>query len=383
MSIRGFRFGAVDAGIKKGDGLDLGLAVADAPVAAVGVFTRNLVRAAPCDLAAERLAAGRTQAILVNSGCANACTGEPGLAAARASTDSVARAMGIDVAHVLPASTGVIGQVLPADRVSTAVPSLVASLAADGVDAFADAMRTTDRFSKIARAEAGGARVLGIAKGAGMIHPDMATMLAFLFTDAATDAAALGSVLREACDESFNACSVDGDTSTNDCAFFLASGASGATPARAALLEAVTGVCTELARMMVADGEGANHCVEIRVEGLESRGDARRVAETIATSLLVKTALFGRDANWGRILGAAGRAGVAFDPRRARIVVEGVEIVRDGLAVGGDAEQRAAERMAQPRYRIDVSLGPGPGTFSYFTSDLGHGYVDVNAGYRT
>lgn len=380
--IAGFRFGAARAGIKKGEAPDLALAAADEPVTAAGVFTKNLVRAAPCDLARERLGGGRAQAVLVNSGCANACTGAEGLRAAAAATRSVAERLGVADALVLPASTGVIGKLLPVDLVEGTAARLVASLRADGVDEFARAILTTDRFPKIARAEASGARVLGIAKGAGMFHPDMATMLAFLFTDAPLDAPTAGALLASAVARSFNEASVDGDTSTNDCVFLLASGRAGAPPL-ADLSTALTRVCDDLARLMVRDGEGANHAVELRVAGLASDDDARTVARTVATSLLVKTALFGRDPNWGRLLAAAGRSGVAFDPAVARIVVEGVEIVRGGVAVGGDAEARAAQKMTATEYAIDLVLGDGPGRARYLTSDVGHGYVDVNAGYRT
>ncbi len=381
--IAGFRFGAVDAGLKKGDTLDLALAVADAPVPAAGVFTRNLVRAAPCDLARERLAGGRAQAILVNSGCANACTGAEGLRAAAGATRAVAESLGIADALVLPASTGVIGKLLPVERVAARAADLVATLRDDGTADFADAIRTTDRFVKVARASASGATVLGIAKGAGMYHPNLATMLAFLFTDARLDAPALARLLPPAVARTFNESTVDGDTSTNDCVFLLASGRAPATPGEADVGAAIAEVCEALARMMVRDGEGANHCVEFRVSGLARDDEARRIAVTVATSLLVKTAIFGKDPNWGRILGAAGRSGVAFDPTAARIEVEGVEIVRGGIAVGGDAEVRASERMSAAEYRIDVVLGDGPGKARYLTSDVGHGYVDVNAGYRT
>ncbi len=397
--VAGFRFSAAAAGIRK-DGRDnVALAVADAPAIAVGMLTKNLVRAAPVDVMAERLSAGRARAVLVNSGCANACTGQAGFEATIASSAAIARALGVAEPEVLPASTGVIGALLPAERIAARAADLSAGLSPERFPDFARAIGTTDRWEKIASRRidvAGGqVNVLGIAKGAGMIHPDLApapirradgpphaTMLAFLFTDAAIDRDELERALAGAVERSFNACSVDGDTSTNDCVVALASGASGLSPG-AALGPALGEVCSELARSMVADGEGAEHVAEIRVVGLASDGDARVVARTVATSLLVKTALFGRDANWGRLLGAAGRAGIAFDPARARIAIGGVEIVRDGVSVGSDAEKRAAAIMAGPSYVIEIGLGDGAGSFSYLTSDLGHGYVDVNAGYRS
>ncbi|HEX9619841.1 MAG TPA: bifunctional glutamate N-acetyltransferase/amino-acid acetyltransferase ArgJ [Polyangiaceae bacterium] len=393
--MRGFRFGAAQAGLKR-VGLDLGLVVADAPAPAVAMFTRNLVRAAPVEVGIDRVRRGTVQAVLVNSGNANACTGEPGLEATLRSTTLVAEALGIDARLVFPASTGVIGRPLPVDRIAQALPALVNSLSEEGAGAFASAIMTTDRFEKIATARVdtgeGDAHVLGIAKGAGMIHPDLAgadaalphaTMLAFLFTDLVAEPEELRAALESAVDTSFNACTVDGDTSTNDTALLLASGASRCRAAPAALAAALGEVCRELAIKMVEDGEGAEHAIEIRVSGLASREEARTVARTVASSLLVKTAFYGKDANWGRLLAAAGRAGVRFDPRAAQIAIGGVAIVRGGVALGEEAEVEASKVLAEPRFAVDLVLGGGPGAFSYFTSDLGHGYVDVNAGYRT
>jgi glutamate N-acetyltransferase/amino-acid N-acetyltransferase len=208
-------------------------------------------------------------------------------------------------------------------------------------------------------------------------------MLAFLFTDAVVERAVLTEALVRSADATFNACSVDGDTSTNDCVIALASGASGERADAVELSAALTRVSSELARSMVADGEGAEHVAEIRVSGLTTHADAKKIAVTIATSLLVKTALFGKDANWGRMLAAAGRAGVAFDPNRARIAIGGIEIVRQGVSAGPASELSAAEVLRAPSYLVEIELGDGPGTFTYLTSDLGHGYVDVNAGYRS
>jgi glutamate N-acetyltransferase / amino-acid N-acetyltransferase len=384
----GFRFAAVASGIRKDTRIDLALALADAPAVAAGVFTRNLVRAAPVVVAEGRIATGSARAVLVNAGCANACTGEPGLRAARESTGAVAEALGVDPSEVLPASTGVIGALLPSEKIAAHASALAADLSADGWERFSKAILTTDRWPKVVgHAFSSGARLLGIAKGAGMIHPDVgppqATMLAFLFTDAVTDAADLRAALARATDRTFNAASVDGDTSTNDAVIALASGASGQRTRSEALTQGLERVCGELARSMVADGEGAEHVAEIRVSGLPGDGDARAVARTIATSLLVKTALFGRDANWGRILAAAGRAGVPFDPERASIRIGDEAIVENGMSLGAGAEARAARVLAGASYVISVKLGEGPGAFSYLTSDLGHGYVDVNAGYRS
>lgn len=393
QQVAGFRFSGCAAGIKKRGGLDLGLIVADEPVMAAGVYTRNLVRAAPVELTMARVAAGgRVQAILVNSGNANACTGAAGMEAALVSTRAVAQALGVDEGLVVPASTGVIGALLPAEKLVAAVPELVAGLRTEGVEAFAEAICTTDRWPKVATGsvrcvDGSLANLVGVAKGAGMIHPDVglphATMLAFVMTDAIVQHSELEQALARAAELSFNACTVDGDTSTNDTVLALASGKSGRRAAEGALFEGLLEVCCELAKQMVLDGEGAEHAVEIRVEGLESEAAARAVARTVATSLLVKTALFGKDANWGRLLAAAGRAGVVFDPKRASISVAGSLILEDGKPLGAEAEAQATRGMAEQCYRIVMSLGSGPGSFTYLTSDLGHGYVDVNAGYRT
>lgn len=401
FSVAGFRFAGCAAGIKKAGGLDLGLIVADQPVVTAGVFTRNLVRAAPVDVSIERLRLGRARAVLANSGNANACTGADGLAATLTSTRAAAGLLGLEAAQVLPASTGVIGAVLPAAKIEAALPGLVERLSADAAEEFAKAICTTDRWHKIARGSvktAGGppASVLGIVKGAGMIHPDLgpapaasqasgplhATMLAFFVTDARVEQAALQAALERAVELSFNACSVDGDTSTNDTVLALASGLAG-TANESALFEGFLPVCRELAKQMVLDGEGAQHAVEIRVEGLADDAAARTVAKTVATSLLVKTALFGKDANWGRLLAAAGRAGVAFDPGAVSISVAGSCIFEKGTPLGSAAEAIAIRGMAEKSYGIVMTLGTGPGSFTYLTCDLGHGYVDVNAGYRS
>jgi glutamate N-acetyltransferase/amino-acid N-acetyltransferase len=330
--------------------------------------------------------------VLVNSGCANACTGEAGHRATLRSCEAVAGALGLSAADILPASTGVIGALLPAERVEQAAGALAAGLSPQQFDAFAGAILTTDRWPKLAHREIAGESgvVLGIAKGAGMIHPDLgpleppqATMLAFLFTDAAVGRDTLEAALADAVEGTFNCASVDGDTSTNDCVIALASGASGRSPDRKALTQALEAVCDELGRSMVADGEGAHHVAEIVVRGLASDGEALRVARTVATSMLVKTALHGRDANWGRMLAAAGRAGVALDARCAKISIGGVCVVEAGVSVGAAAEQQANHALAERSYVIEIVLGTGPGRARYLTSDLGHEYVDVNAGYRS
>jgi glutamate N-acetyltransferase/amino-acid N-acetyltransferase len=395
--VPGFRFSGLSARIKANGRPDLALVVADEEVAAGGVFTTNLVRAAPVLVAADRVARGKARAVLVNSGCANACTGEPGLEAATSTSAAVAHALAAAPESVLPASTGVIGVTLPASKVIDQIPQLIASLREDGADRFAEAILTTDRGPKVAHAsgEIDGKPfvVLGIAKGAGMFHPAMAplvphaTMLAFLFTDAVAEGPVLTRILHRVADATFNQSSVDGDTSTNDTLIALASGRARTSPASVeapgALEEAFMGVAEHLTREMVADGEGAEHLIEVVVRGLPSDAAARLVARTIATSPLVKTAFFGKDPNWGRLLAAAGRAGVPFDPARASMIVGGVPIVEGGQALGAEREAAAHEVMTRPSYSVELVLGDGPGRGRYLTCDLGLGYVRCNADYRS
>lgn len=397
IPVAGFRFSGISAGIKRNGNPDLALAVADDPATIAGVLTTNIVRAAPVLVTAERLAFGRARAVLVNSGCANACTGDAGLEATRKTTLALAESLGARKDEIFPASTGVIGALLPAEKILAKTPELVAALSPEGGDRFAEAIMTTDRAPKLAhvRGEIGGKpfSMLGIAKGAGMIHPNMApvpkqaTMLAFLFTDAAAHPRALERALARAADETFNSASVDGDTSTNDTLLALASGRAGTDPGGdelpPALFEAMLAVSESLARQMVADGEGSEHLVELHVSGTGTDDEARRIARTIATSPLVKTAIFGKDPNWGRILAAAGRAGVHFDPTLATIRIGEVAIVERGMAVGSDAERRAHEIMTGPSFRMDLVLGKGPGRARQLMCDLGFDYVRCNADYRS
>ncbi|MEW6221462.1 MAG: bifunctional glutamate N-acetyltransferase/amino-acid acetyltransferase ArgJ [Thermodesulfobacteriota bacterium] len=394
MQVAGFQAAAVQAGIRYQGRLDLGLIVAEGPATVAGVFTTNLVKAAPVLLGQERVAKGQAQAILVNSGCANACTGTAGMAAARAAAAAVARSLGIAEELVLPCSTGVIGEPLPVERIEAAVPDLVRDLAADGLPAVARAMMTTDTRPKTAsRTGLVAGRpvtVAGLAKGAGMIMPNMATMLSFLLTDAALEATALQEALRQAVAESFNAITIDGDTSTNDTVLLLASGRAGhppLTPADrdgpAAFTALLSDLCQDLAGQIVADGEGVTKEVTIRVRGARTRQEAEQAGRTIANSALVKTAFFGADANWGRILAAAGRSGAWLDPRRVAIAIDGVLLVRDGLAVGQEAEAAATAILKGRSFTVTVDLGAGPAEFAIRTCDLSIDYVKINADYRS
>lgn len=392
-SIQGFRFAAAAAGLKKRGGLDVAIAVADAPVTTATVTTTNLVKAAPVVLTDERAKKGKAQALLVNAGCANACTGAPGMKAAKDTTKALGKALGIDEALVLPSSTGVIGQLLPADKVTKAIPGLVASLSPDAWDAFSQAILTTDRGPKVAAArvkiDGKTVRLLGIAKGAGMIHPNMATTLAFVFSDAKLSAPFAKKLLRAATDQTFNVASVDGDTSTNDTIAWMSSGASKVAidpkegTGMVKLLDGLVDVLGSLADLIVADGEGAEHLVRFAVSGARSVEDAKTIARTIATSNLVKTALHGKDPNWGRIVAAAGRAGVPFDPNKVELRIGDVAIVKKGLFLGMEAEKKAAEVMKTPEFAVHLKLGAGPLQATYTTCDFGHEYVRINADYRS
>jgi glutamate N-acetyltransferase/amino-acid N-acetyltransferase len=391
---RGFSLAATHCGIRR-KRLDLGVIVADAPAHAAAMFTRNRVKAAPVLVSREHLAAskGRVRAVVVNSGNANCATGPAGTHAARHTAAALAQELRCPAGEVLVCSTGVIGVPLPVERIHRALPALVAGRQAEGeaFDQFARAILTTDTRSKqaqaICRIGDRTVRLVGCAKGAGMIHPNMATMLAFVLTDVAASPVLLRRALRQAVDRTFNAISVDGDTSTNDTVMLLASGASGA-PLRAGsagekrFSQALEKVCRRLALAIVADGEGAGRVVEVDVRGAPSDRAARRVAETIATSPLVKTALTGADPNWGRILAAAGRAGVWFDPARARVWLAGRLVCRKGAAVPFD-ETGVHRRMLDPEVSLAIDLGEGRGRARMWTCDLTAEYVRINASYRS
>jgi glutamate N-acetyltransferase/amino-acid N-acetyltransferase len=385
--VEGIRWGAAEAGIRKRGGLDLGLVLCAAPAAAAAVFTRSVTAAAPVEVSRERIRRGRAAAILVNAGCANAATAD-GREAAEATTAAVARATAAPERLVLCASTGVIGTPLPVDRVIAAVPDLVADAAPEGLPRFAEAIRTTDTFAKLSFRPAGRAMVIGCAKGAGMIQPNLATMLGFLATDAQVAPPLLRRLLREVVDDTFNAVTVDGDTSTNDSVFLLASGAVGrpveeGSTAYRSLRKALLEVATELARAVARDGEGATKRIAVRVEGARTPADADRIARRIANSPLVKTAIHAADANWGRIVAAAGSAGVAFDPAGLEVALGPAVVVRGGVGVGPEAERRAAEHLAGDDVEVRVKVGRGRVARTVWTCDLSAEYVRINAAYRT
>ena len=392
----GFRFSAVSCGLKKKTGaLDLALISSDNSCAAAGVFTTNLVKAAPVLLSQQHLrrTAGRARAIIVNSGNANCSTGSDGLRASRATTEAVARALHCRREEILVCSTGVIGVPLRVDRILSALPALARTQRADPshFSSVTRAIMTTDTHPKWAAASCTIAgrrvRILGCAKGAGMIAPTMATMLAFVLTDAAVSPALLQRALRDIVSRTFNTITVDGDTSTNDTLFVLASGQSGAhitsnSRAARAFFAALESVCWKLALQIVADGEGAKRVVEVEVRGAASDRAAMQVARTIANSPLVKTALAGADPNWGRILAAAGRSGVRFDPNRADIWLAGVKMYSRGRALPFD-ERGAHRRLLSAFVPLEVHLHAGLGTGHIWTCDFTAEYVDINASYRT
>jgi glutamate N-acetyltransferase/amino-acid N-acetyltransferase len=393
-TVDGFRFAGIACGIKQSGDPDLGLIVADEVVSAAALFTRNLVKAAPVILAADRIERGRARAILVNSGNANACTGSEGVILARSTTEAVAAALNADVDTIIPASTGIIGRRLPAERMEGATEELIADLSPDGAHRFARAIMTTDRWPKTAHRKvpiAPGieATIVGIAKGAGMIHPDMATTLAFVVTDAPTHSSFLNKALRRAAEETFNAMTVDGETSTNDTIVAMASGKlpiapiGGSDREAKVFMAAVQEVLEELSKSIVKDGEGAEHVVRLEVLGAPSEDAAKKIAQRVAGSLLVKTAIHGCDPNWGRILSAAGTAGVSFDLTKVELRIGNVVLVKKGTSTGGDAEQRAAEVMREAEYVIRLRLSPGNANAHYTFCDLGHEYVRINAEYRS
>jgi len=387
----GFRTAGVSAGIKARGGLDLALLVSDRPAQAAAVFTTNLVQAAPVVVSREHLAKsnGIARAILVNSGCANACTGESGLRVAQEMAVETASVVGCAPEHVLVASTGVIGVALDIEKIRAALPAAMRELAADQGAAAARAIMTTDPFPKeaAARISIGGREITigGMAKGSGMIEPRMATMLAFITTDAAVPQPLLSRALREAVDETFNAITVDGDCSTNDCVMLLANGAGNATVDETSygiFLQGLRAVCLRLALEIVRGGEGATKLVTINVSGAASTAEARQAAKTIANSLLVKTAIHGGDPNWGRLIAAAGRANVAFDPSRATVMIGTVVLFKDGRPYD-EAAPQAANYLKNKELTILVDLGVGNASSSVWTCDLSADYVRINADYRT
>ncbi len=393
MSLKGYKFSVVEAAIKKPGRKDLALIFSETPATAAAVFTTNAVKAAPVLLSAERIAAGKAQALVVNSGNANACTGGQGMQDARETSRLLADGLGIAAELVQVSSTGVIGVPLPMDRLTAAIPALLAGCGSATIDDLAAAIMTTDTFPKVAKrsGSAGGVSyaVAGVAKGAGMIMPNMATMLSFVLTDAAIDPALIDSIFRRSVDRSFNAITVDGDTSTNDTCLLLANGAAGTpviapgTPEAEQFAGLLDEVLLDLAKLIVKDGEGATKFVEIRITGAASDADAKQAAMAVANSSLVKTAFFGQDANWGRIFAAVGYSGAKVNPDLLALWFDDICMARAGVFSGGDAEANGSEVLRKKEFRVRVDLGLGQGNATVYTSDLSHEYVSINADYRT
>ena len=390
--VPGFRFAGVACGVKESGRKDLALIVSERPATAAALFTRNRIRSPSIVSGRRRVARGRIRAVVVNSGNANACTGRRGFRDAEAVCEEAARLLGVPASQVLPSSTGIIGAPLPLEKVKSGIAAAAPALSPDGLGDAAEAILTTDNGPKVAaaRCRIGGraVRVAGLAKGAGMIAPNMATMLCYVLTDAAVAAASLRPMLRRAADGSFHAITVDGDTSTNDTLLCMANGLAGnpeVTPGSAdeeTLERALTRVMKELALKVVADGEGATKLVEVRVDGARTAAHARKVAFAVANSQLVKTAFFGEDPNVGRIMMAVGNAGAPVAEEAVDVALGSVKVVRRGVAVGA-REDAAAKVMQRPSFTVRISLGLGDARASVWTSDLGHEYVRINSDYRT
>jgi len=390
----GFTFSAACAGIKASGRPDLALVEAGPGTTAAAVFTKNRVVAAPLVVGRSSLAAsrGRVRAVIVNSGNANCATGKAGVRACQNVCRELAGLLGLHANQIFPSSTGIIGVPLPVKKIVPTLPELAAARAAtkQGIANFARAIMTTDTHPKLAGATFGSGKstvnVLGIAKGAGMIHPQLATMLVYVLTDAVAKASDLKHALLDCCEQTFNCISIDGDTSTNDTALLMASGRSGVSLKQSSALnsfsKALLAVCESLAQQIVFDGEGVKHVIRVSVEQARNRSEARQIAQTVAHSLLVKTAWAGADPNWGRILAAVGRSGVAVDPAQVGIQIGDQMVCRRGMGCAFD-EKRAHKALAQPRSEVRILLGRGGASIRFLTTDLTAEYVRINADYST
>ncbi|MFZ5871591.1 MAG: bifunctional glutamate N-acetyltransferase/amino-acid acetyltransferase ArgJ [Actinomycetota bacterium] len=377
----GFRAAGVAAGLKASGGPDVALVVSDGPrYDAAVVLTRNRVQAAPVVWTRQALADGRCDAVVLNSGGANACTGPEGFADTHATAEHVAEVLGLSAGDVAVCSTGLIGERLPMDKLRAGITAAAGRLAPGGGLDAARAIMTTDSVPKeAAHASAAGWSIGGMAKGAGMLAPSLATMLVVLTTDAVADPATLDAALRAATRVTFDRVDSDGCMSTNDTVLLMASGASGVTPEAAELTEAVTAVCAELARALVADAEGARHDVAVEVVGAASEDDALEVGRAVARSNLFKTAVFGEDPNWGRVLAAVGTTSAAFDPATLDVSFNGVQVCR----AGGIGEPRELVDLSGREVRVVIDLHAGGHSATVWTNDLTHDYVHENSAYST
>jgi glutamate N-acetyltransferase/amino-acid N-acetyltransferase len=388
---QGFQYAGLASGLKKNGQKDLGLIYSETPADVAGVFTRNEVKAAPVILDMQRIVSGTCQAVIANSGNANCCTGEKGMQDAILMARWTAKELDLPEEKVLVASTGVIGEPLSVEKIQKALPDLVDVLEPDRISDFAEAIMTTDTVPKIVSKKGNldgkAFTVTGVAKGAGMIRPDMATLLCFVMTDAACPSDRLQGMLLKSIKRTLNRITVDGDTSTNDTALLIANGLSGAvinSEAQSRQFQPILDeVLMSLGKQLIKDAEGATKLVEIAVKGTESDADAHRIADTIAHSNLLKTALFGEDANWGRILAAAGRAGVPIKPGTIDVYFADVLMVKSGMGCGKRAEAEATQVLKQPEYTLTIDLKAGAGKASVFTCDFSIDYVKINASYRS
>jgi len=391
--VPGFLFSGIATGIKKDGRRDVGLIYSEVPAQVAGLFTTNAVKAAPVQLDLLRVKGGQCQAIVANSGNANACTGIQGLHSARRVSREVARRLGIEDRLVLVSSTGVIGRPFPTSEIIRRIPELTGSLSPEGFMKTVEAIMTTDTFPKVevatCRLSRGRVKLCGMVKGAGMIRPDLATMLSFLVSDANIQSFLLQRMLQRAAEKSYHRITIDGETSTNDTVLLLANGKAGHPTMRRMdrdgeiFQSMISEVCQSLARNIVKDGEGATKFIEIELRGARSLEDAKRAAYSIAHSPLVKAAFFGEDANWGRILCAVGHSGARINPDRIDIFFDRFPIVRNGMGVGERLEDRASRVIKKKSFRVAVDLHQGKGQFSVLTADLSLDYVKINGSYRT
>ncbi len=388
---KGFRLATINAGFRQKERPDIAFAVSDTPAVAAAMFTQAAFVAAPVLVGREIMHSSPTvRGVLINTGHANASTGYDGLANCRETLRLTAKACNLDASEILPASTGIIGGQMKMHLWKNAIPGLAANLGSATVEDFANAMRTTDAFPKYSGAEVvtkdGTITLAGMAKGAGMICPNMATMLCVVLCDGAIEAGDWRAMLADAVAKTFNRVTVDGDTSTNDTVYALANGASGIRPDKddlALVRDALEKILAELAYMLVQDGEGATKVLHITVTGAATEADAEKVARTVGHSQLVKTAMYGKDANWGRIVAAIGRSGASFQTKQVRLSLCGVELFQNEQPVDVDFDALLEEPLKGRDIAIDISLGNGSGAYTLLASDLTHKYVDINAAYRS
>jgi len=393
FKVNGFLFSGIAAGIKKDGKRDLGLIYSEVPAQVAGLFTTNAVKAAPVQLDMKLIKRGLCQALVINSGNANACTGIQGLRDAQRVSSLVAKGLGIKEAMVLASSTGVIGVPLPLKKIEQGIPKLIGALSPNDWMKTVEAIMTTDTFPKIevATCRIPGKRVnmCGMVKGAAMIRQSLATMLSFLIPDANTKASLLQQMLEKASEDSYHRITVDGETSTNDTVLLLANGKADHSTLNQmdrdgkVFQSMLSEVCQNLAKSVVKDGEGATKFIEILVRGARNREDAKQAAYSIAHSPLVKTAFFGMDANWGRILCALGHSGVQIDPNRIDVFFDKIPIVKSGMGVGGRLEEKAGQVLKNKSFQVTIDLHLGKDQFSVFTTDLSIDYVKINASYRS